>query len=84
MLKSSQRSKILVAGAAALFIGLGLVQGAEPDPKDVTYKLPDQIQWRGSPGGPQQAILAGRSIQARSVRPVDQMAAAPHEPPAFP
>lgn len=59
MLKSSQRSRILVAGAAAMFIGLGLVQAKNPDPKDLTYKLPDQIQWQGSPGGPQQAILAG-------------------------
>jgi quercetin dioxygenase-like cupin family protein len=51
--------KPLVVTAAAIFIGLGFGQAANPDPKVLTYSLPDQIKWTGMPGQSQQAILAG-------------------------
>ena len=37
----------------------GLAGAAELDPKAVIYKLPDQIQWKSSPAGADQAVLVG-------------------------
>jgi hypothetical protein len=42
-----------------MFIGLGFIQAANLDPKALTYKMPDQIQWSGKAGEPQQAVLSG-------------------------
>ncbi len=53
------RKSILIAGAATMFLGLGFLQAANPDPKVLSYKTPAQIKWAQNADGPQEAILAG-------------------------
>ena len=48
----------LLATAGILF-GLASVNAASPDPKVLSYTLPDKIQWTENPGGAKQAVLAG-------------------------
>lgn len=46
-------------------LGMGLlacftvVNGAEPDTKVLTYKLPNQLKWVDSPSGARQAVVLG-------------------------
>lgn len=44
--------------AASALVPLGMALAAEPDPKVMSYKLPDKIQWTGT-GGNRQAVLFG-------------------------
>jgi hypothetical protein len=44
---------------AVLFFGLGLMNAAEPDPKVLSYKLPEQLKWTDTESGIKQAILMG-------------------------
>ena len=46
----------LALAAVTIFVP---VHAAEPDPKALAYKLPDQIHWNESPSGAKQAVLAG-------------------------
>ena len=48
----------LLATAGILF-GLVSVNAAAPDPKVLSFTLPDKIPWTDNPGGASQAILAG-------------------------
>src|ERR1041385_2317075 len=59
MPNSSVRSRILVGGAAAIFIALGFMQAADLNPAAITITPPPQIKWTSSPSGSSQAILAG-------------------------
>ncbi len=49
----------LTIAAATLFAGLFSVNAAAPDPKVLSYTLPDKIHWTENPGGAKQAVLAG-------------------------
>jgi quercetin dioxygenase-like cupin family protein len=44
---------------ATLFIALGSIQAADLDPKAIKIELPKDIKWVASPGGSENAILAG-------------------------
>jgi len=48
----------LLATASILF-GLVSVNAAAPDPKVLSYTLPDKIPWTDNPGGASQAVLVG-------------------------
>jgi hypothetical protein len=48
----------LLATAGLLF-SLFSIRAAEPDPKVLTYELPNQIHWKKNPGGAEEAVLAG-------------------------
>jgi hypothetical protein len=48
----------LLATASILF-GLVSVKAAAPDPKVLSYQLPDKIHWTENPGGAKQAVLVG-------------------------
>jgi quercetin dioxygenase-like cupin family protein len=48
-----------IALAGCLFLGLGLMHGAEPDPKVLSYRLPAQLQWVDTESGIKQAVLVG-------------------------
>ena len=45
--------------AVAIFLSLGLMNAAEPDPKVLSYKLPAQLKWTDTESGIKQAILLG-------------------------
>ena len=45
--------------AVAIFLSLGLMNAAEPDPKVLSYKLPAQLKWPDTESGIKQAILLG-------------------------
>jgi hypothetical protein len=46
--------------AIVMYFGLQPVKGgSEPDPNVMSYKLPNQIEWKGSADGPQNATLYG-------------------------
>lgn len=49
----------LAIAAAAMFTGLASVRAAQPDPKVLSYQLPDKIHWTENPGGAKQAVLVG-------------------------
>lgn len=52
--------KLWMAGTAAvMFVVLGLVNAAEPDPKIMKYELPKDIKWTTSPSGNSTAVLHG-------------------------
>jgi hypothetical protein len=48
-----------VALAIAAFAWVCSVRAADPDPKVLSYKLPDQIKWTANKDGLLQAVLAG-------------------------
>src|SRR6202167_3094220 len=52
------RATLLIA-AATLFAGVFSINAAQPDPKVLSYTLPDKIHWTDNPGGAKQAVLAG-------------------------
>jgi len=58
----SKTSCFRQAGAAiaagAIVLAIGAARAAEIDPKAVIFKLPDQIEWKGT-GGNRSAVLAG-------------------------
>ena len=43
----------------AVLLYFGPAQAGELDPQTLSYKLPDQIQWKTNPNGAQVAVLAG-------------------------
>ena len=45
--------------ATALLLGMFSIRATEPDPKVLSYKLPDQIHWTKNGGGAEQAVLVG-------------------------
>ena|SRR5215471_9885509 len=53
--------KRLIQGSlvATLFVWLGSVKAGEPDPKIMSYKLPDKIPWTARPGGNEVYIISG-------------------------
>ena len=59
MLRTAWRRLPIVA--IAVFAGLSAVNASDPDPKVMSYILPDKIEWTKSPGGrgPETAILYG-------------------------
>jgi hypothetical protein len=56
----SRREAAIAIGAAlsARTFAAGTASAAELDPKAVIFKLPDQIEWKGT-GGNRSAVLAG-------------------------
>jgi len=55
-------SKLGIARRATLMgvlIGLGSVQAADPDPKVLSYKLPDQLKWAETSSGANEAVVYG-------------------------
>jgi hypothetical protein len=48
----------LLATTGILF-GLVSMNAAAPDPKVLSYTLPDKINWTSDPGGAKEAVLAG-------------------------
>jgi len=56
----SRREAAIAIGAAlgARTLAAGSASAAELDPKAVIYKLPDNIEWKGT-GGNRSAVLAG-------------------------
>ena len=56
------RSLWMTASAASLFALFGLANAAEPDPKALEYKLPENIKWTGK--GAQTAVLYGDPAKA--------------------
>jgi hypothetical protein len=53
------RRSLQAAGVVAMFTWLGSVHAAGPDPKVLSFKLPDQIPWVTNPNGADQAVLYG-------------------------
>jgi hypothetical protein len=49
----------LKVAAASAFLLLLPALAADLDPKNVIIKQPDQLNWRGQPGGTQQTVLFG-------------------------
>src|SRR5215475_13346806 len=49
---------VKIAVTAALLCFIPAVAG-ELNPKDVIFKLPEQLNWRGQPNGTQQAVIFG-------------------------
>jgi len=45
--------------AAAMFAGQVSVRAAQPDPKVLSYTLPDKIHWTSNGSGAEEAVLAG-------------------------
>lgn len=58
---SSRRLHFALLLATLIAVPLGAAKVPEPDlnPAALTYKLPDQIQWKESAGGSAQAVLYG-------------------------
>ncbi len=50
---------LLAIAAATVFAGVFSVQAASPDPKVLSYQLPDKIHWTENAGGAKQAVLVG-------------------------
>jgi hypothetical protein len=50
---------LLAIAAATIFAGVFSVQAASPDPKVLSYQLPDKIHWTENAGGAKQAVLVG-------------------------
>ena len=65
MFTPTTKRNLLMAAAAfgCLIAGSRPVSSADLDPKALTFKLPDQIQWTGT-GGNRQAILYGDPSKA--------------------
>ena len=42
-----------------MFCCLGATQAAQLDPRAISIKLPDQIEWVSNPGGSESAVLVG-------------------------
>jgi hypothetical protein len=40
-------------------VGLGSVQAADPDPKVLSFKLPDQLKWTETASGANEAVVYG-------------------------
>ena len=53
------RRLLPAAASLTMFMGLAPVQASEPDPAVMLYKLPNQIEWKGSADGPKNATLYG-------------------------
>lgn len=53
------RTVWMTASAAAMFALFGLVNAAEPDPKVLTYALPENLKWSNSASGNSTAVLYG-------------------------
>ena len=49
----------LFAIALSLSLGVGTLRAADLDPKAISIKLPDQIQWVANPSGSESAVLVG-------------------------
>ena len=49
----------LFAIALSLSLGVGSLRAADLDPKAISIKLPDQIQWVANPSGSESAVLVG-------------------------
>lgn len=52
------RATLLIA-AATIFAGVSSINAAQPDPKVLSYTLPDKIPWTENAGGAKQAVLVG-------------------------
>ena len=50
---------LLAIAAATVFAGVFSVKAASPDPKVLSYQLPDKIHWTENAGGAKQAVLVG-------------------------
>ena len=48
-----------LALAISLSLSLNPLSAAELDPKAISIKLPDQINWVANPGGSESAVLVG-------------------------
>jgi hypothetical protein len=60
MLRFVSRRTVSVTVMMLVFVCFGFITAAEPDPKVLSFKLPKDIKWSGSPTGPsQQAVLMG-------------------------
>src|SRR6202161_3942282 len=55
---------LLAIAAATVFAGFFSVQAASPDPKVLSYQLPDKIHWTENAGGAKQAGLVGDPSKA--------------------
>ncbi len=53
------RRAALAITAVTIFAAVVPVRATEPDPKVLSYKLPDQIHWTSTPNGAKQAVLVG-------------------------
>ena len=69
----------LVASTLFLFVP---GRAAEPDPKAISYALPDNIEWKKGAAS-DTAILQGDPFQAWHLRPAHQVASAQHEQAAY-
>ncbi|MBV9770303.1 MAG: hypothetical protein JOZ32_12080, partial [Bryobacterales bacterium] len=58
-LKPTRSRAALAIVTATIFTTLIPMHAAQPDPKVLSYKLPDQIKWMDSPSGAKQAVLFG-------------------------
>jgi quercetin dioxygenase-like cupin family protein len=61
-MKSFTRRRCALLPVVALVLSCGLARAAELNPAAVTFKLPDQIEWKSQPGGSAgalSAVLAG-------------------------
>ena len=58
---SLARRRLLPISLATCLLGWGLAKAGELDPAALTYKLPDQIEWKSLPGfaGAENAVLVG-------------------------
>jgi hypothetical protein len=52
------RATVMIA-AATTFAAVSSIQAAQPDPKALSYTLPDKIHWTENAGGAKQAVLVG-------------------------
>lgn len=50
---------LLAIAALTMFAGIFSVNAAQPDPKVLSFTLPDKIPWTDNPGGASQAVVAG-------------------------
>ena len=62
VMKSFRRYRTALAPVFALILSCGIAHAAELNPAAVTFKLPDQIDWKSPPGddhGVRNAVLVG-------------------------